>query len=293
MNPHTQLTLSLEESARLRDCETVIENGFQTFVEVGNALFEIRDSKLYRQTHSTFETYCRERWQMVASRARQLIGAAEIAVNLQSVTTVTPTSERQVRPLAKLEPEQQKEAWQMATSINPHPTAELVSEVVGTVTLQPSNEPQPNNGTPTRTGKMPLERAATQQEMDELLVITRLKKFLRELFKVVPAERSLPIILKYLEYKFGIVDEPEDSEEDGNKYCEVGWLLLTTERDMAKLALTPKNAEWKRSALRVLRVVKNQKNTRLLTLAASLQAAWFRLNIRTTDRQPNAVPAAT
>ena len=63
---------------------------------------------------------------MVARRTRQLIGAAEVVRNLQdqSVTVVTlPTSERQVRPLTKLEPEQQREAWQIATQINPNPAA--------------------------------------------------------------------------------------------------------------------------------------------------------------------------
>ncbi len=34
----------------------------QTFYEVGNALLQIRDERLYRQTHSTFEEYCREKW---------------------------------------------------------------------------------------------------------------------------------------------------------------------------------------------------------------------------------------
>lgn len=115
---------------RFAELEAIVQRGLSTFVDVGNALFEIRDSKLYLRTHSTFEDYCRERWQMVASRARQLIGAAQIAANLQSVTTVTPTHESQIRPLAKLEPEQQKEAWQMATATNPEPIASQVEKAV-------------------------------------------------------------------------------------------------------------------------------------------------------------------
>lgn len=67
----------------------------------------------------TFEDYCRERWKMVASRARQLIGAAQIVGNLQSVTNVTPTHESQVRPLAGLEPDEQREAWKAATASDP------------------------------------------------------------------------------------------------------------------------------------------------------------------------------
>lgn len=114
---------------RLAELEAIVEKGLTTFIEVGNALAEIRDSRLYRQTHKTFEDYCRERWNMVASRARQLIGAAQIASNLESVTTVTPTHESQVRPLAKLEPDQQREAWKAATEATPTPTAEEVARV--------------------------------------------------------------------------------------------------------------------------------------------------------------------
>lgn len=33
------------------------------------------------------------------------------------------------------------------------------------------------------------------------------------------------------------------------EYCEVGWILLTTERDLAVLALTPGNEKWEESAL--------------------------------------------
>jgi hypothetical protein len=28
----------------------------------GTALLEVRDRRLYRETHATFEDYCRERW---------------------------------------------------------------------------------------------------------------------------------------------------------------------------------------------------------------------------------------
>ena len=56
----------------LTECEAVIERGLRTFVEVGEALLRIRDERLYRETHGTFEDYCRERWAMrreVADRA--------------------------------------------------------------------------------------------------------------------------------------------------------------------------------------------------------------------------------
>ena len=43
---------------RLAELELVIERGLKTFVEVGAALLGIRDGRLYRETHATFEDYC-------------------------------------------------------------------------------------------------------------------------------------------------------------------------------------------------------------------------------------------
>lgn len=39
----------------LEENEAIIERGLATFVEVGTALAEIRDNRLYRESHGTFE----------------------------------------------------------------------------------------------------------------------------------------------------------------------------------------------------------------------------------------------
>jgi len=44
--------------------------------------------------------------------------------------TVVPVSERQARPLARLEPDQQKQAWQKAVETAPEGTAAHVQKVV-------------------------------------------------------------------------------------------------------------------------------------------------------------------
>lgn len=121
--------LSLDESRTLERLESIIESGLKTFIEVGNALLEIRDSRLYRQTSSTFEEYCRERWKMSRPQAYRLIDAATVVQNLSPLGDI-PTNERQVRPLTKLEPEQQHEAWNAAIELNPKPTAAQVQEAV-------------------------------------------------------------------------------------------------------------------------------------------------------------------
>jgi len=129
VNAKGQLTspLSVEEQERFCRCEEIVEEGMPTFVEVGNALLEIRDSRLYRQDYSTFEEYCGKRWKMSGSHAHRLVDAARVVANLSdSPTGELPTSERQVRPLTQLESaEQQREAWNKAVEAadNGSPTA--------------------------------------------------------------------------------------------------------------------------------------------------------------------------
>lgn len=95
----TPSTLSLPE------LERVIERGQQTFIEVGRALLEIRDRRLYRETHATFEAYCRERWGWGRSHVYRTMDAARVADALSPMGD-TPPSEREARAmLDRLEPD--------------------------------------------------------------------------------------------------------------------------------------------------------------------------------------------
>lgn len=94
--------LSSSAHARLEELETVIERGLATFVDVGLALMEVRDSHLYRQTHGTFEDYCTDRWQMARRTAYQFIEAAGTVENVRNCAQVEPATESQARPLARL-----------------------------------------------------------------------------------------------------------------------------------------------------------------------------------------------
>ncbi|WP_396019828.1 MULTISPECIES: hypothetical protein [Nostocaceae] len=167
---------------------------------------ELRDRRLYRSTHTTFEEYCRDRFGFERRHPYRLIEAAVVVDNLmqmcptgtqvendsssigtqnesnssgeqmrpigtqvengssdeqeQSVgtqnesdlssagtqtetdlseqrmcptgTQILPTSERQVRPLTKLEPQQQVEVWQRAVQVakGKVPSARIVTDVV-------------------------------------------------------------------------------------------------------------------------------------------------------------------
>jgi hypothetical protein len=64
--------------------------------------------------------------------ANRLIAAAEVVDNLGPIGPILPTTETQARPLAHLEPDQQREAWQQAvdTAPNGKVTAAHVQSVV-------------------------------------------------------------------------------------------------------------------------------------------------------------------
>jgi hypothetical protein len=117
----------------LEHYEQIIAQGIKTFVQVGQALLAIRDQRLYRQSHDTFEDYLRQRWDLGQSRAYQLMDAAGVVTNLKSSTTVElPANESQTRPLAALPPEQQREVWQQAVETAP-PTGITAKHVQATV----------------------------------------------------------------------------------------------------------------------------------------------------------------
>lgn len=113
-------TLTEEEKIRLASHEEVIDNGLNTFHKVGMALLDIRDNRLYRQNHRTFESYCQERWGMERRHAYRLMDAAQVVENVSNWTQSPPTNEAQARPLTPLEPEQQTLVWQVVEKTAPN-----------------------------------------------------------------------------------------------------------------------------------------------------------------------------
>lgn len=111
--------LTAVEASRLTQCEQAIERGLKTFVEVGEALIEIRDSRLYRQTHGTFEAYCSERWGMTQQYATALVRASATIAVLSETIVSLPTTESQVRPLTPLKenPPLAVAAWEDAQEL--------------------------------------------------------------------------------------------------------------------------------------------------------------------------------
>jgi hypothetical protein len=115
-----------DEKVKFERCKKDIRDGMEVFLNVGLALSAIRDGRLYRESHDTFEGWCLAEYGWSSHRARQLIRGAEVVRNLQAAGSgnnwsafVMPASEGQARPLLRLPPEEQRSAWEEAVQSAP------------------------------------------------------------------------------------------------------------------------------------------------------------------------------
>jgi hypothetical protein len=116
----TEDALSSDEQIELEECEGAIDRGIKAFFEAGQALARIRDLRLYRVEYRTFEDYCQQRWRMERAHAYRLVEAAAVYGNLSPMGDILPANERQIRPLTRLDPDQQREAWEQAALTAPN-----------------------------------------------------------------------------------------------------------------------------------------------------------------------------
>ena len=115
--PATALCASeREDLARL---ETIVDHGVSSFFKVGNALLEISDRRLYRETHATFAEYCATKWQMSARHAYRLCESAEIIKSLPEQCDQLVTTESQARELAKADPDDREAILDEAATNGP------------------------------------------------------------------------------------------------------------------------------------------------------------------------------
>ena len=120
--------------SQLTDHEATIERGLKTFVDVGNALAAIRDGKLYKADHATFEDYCKVRWGWTRQHAYYLIDTSSAAVRVSEISDTAPSNAGQAMPLTKLPPAEQAEVWEEvveeAEATGEKITAKKVEQVV-------------------------------------------------------------------------------------------------------------------------------------------------------------------
>ena len=127
-------------AAERRERDALENTVQQAFFVAGQALKLLRDKRLYRETHRTFQSYVRARFNFTRAAAYYLISATDVVNNLKCQqivdtnkgTMVLPTKESQVRPLTKLTPERQREVWLKCVKLNEGrvPSARLVKQVL-------------------------------------------------------------------------------------------------------------------------------------------------------------------
>ncbi len=119
--------LTLEEIRHRDQCEGVIAQGWETFLQVGQALATIRRHRLYRDRYATFDDYCRQKWEYSKTHANRLIEAAAVAAVLTPMG-VKVKSESQLRPLVALPPQRIPVAWKRAEELAG--TGEITAQIV-------------------------------------------------------------------------------------------------------------------------------------------------------------------
>ena len=150
------LCLTQVEQHRFDELVAVAQRGFRWFMEVGEALAEIRDRRLYREKYKTWEEFLKNEFGFGRSHAKHLIDARGAVVEMEAelltdVNISEPTHEAQVRPLLKLdEPGDRFLAWKAAVEASPggSPTQREVDREVKRLLPAADEEGEEDQGKP-------------------------------------------------------------------------------------------------------------------------------------------------
>jgi hypothetical protein len=112
--------------------ELIIERQVGGFEEVGNALKEIRDRKLFQPRYPKFNDYLKERWDMTSRYGNYQIKATEIMCRLRAENfSSLPTRETHIRELTRLPDQKLVQVWQeVLNESGGKVTAAAIKEVV-------------------------------------------------------------------------------------------------------------------------------------------------------------------
>lgn len=161
-NPQEITTLADADRERFTELVATIDLNAKGFIEVGNALNEIHEKELWRDTHKSFSALCSDRWGFGQSRSYQLIESARVVGRILSthstivetplsdryLPTILPFTESQTRELAKVPDADQAEVWAQVTAKTDNPTAKIVRAVVKSwnklkAVSKPKKKPKP------------------------------------------------------------------------------------------------------------------------------------------------------
>ena len=168
--------LDAHEQTTRQELEAIIQEGLDTYLTVGTALYQIREAKLYRSTHLSLKAYLAERFDVGRQRAYQLMEAAQVVNALMAevqgtddntgVAIVMPKKESHASALADVPKEHRKQVWDGVVNDEKQTgkaiTAKKIGEKAEAVTGVPRNKKPPKDRTP-RGEQEPAEEFLTDQ----------------------------------------------------------------------------------------------------------------------------------
>jgi len=111
--------LTKHDAERWSICRQVAKDGLDTYWEVGRALLEIKESRLYRAEFATFEAYCEQELKCTKTYANYMVQGVKVLASITPKNDnpgcqkqpILPSSTKQTRELAKAAPEDRSELW--------------------------------------------------------------------------------------------------------------------------------------------------------------------------------------
>lgn len=124
--------LTYDEQRDRLHLERLVEH---SFYEAGKALRDLRDRKLFRSTHSSWESYCQERFGFSHQNGNKKVAAANVVdVLVVNGCDILPSSVEQAYPLSRLKDERQiVDAWTSLTQEGKRPSGPVVRNVVAEI----------------------------------------------------------------------------------------------------------------------------------------------------------------
>ena len=176
--------LSAPERRQWQKALKAIEKGWKVFVEVGSALREIRNSRLYREDYDSWEAFCREVVGMSKTEANRQILDVEVVESLQAPNGVIdsalqlPENRAQARALAlEKDPAERQRIWQQLVG-NPEENPITAKAIESVISRARDGEDTKNPAPPPNSRAEP--SASTESPLAGLGVLETLQHARRE-----------------------------------------------------------------------------------------------------------------
>jgi hypothetical protein len=215
--------ISSVEAEMLTHYETIIEQGEQTIIEVGQALSAINRGRLYRAQYGSFDEYCRAKWDFGRKRGYELMRAGQMAEELSGAGLhLNRPTERQLRAAAKLSSTKDRvRAFQRAKEmagekkVSSRHIEEAVNEILGMtkpviidVTPEPESSPDGDEGNVPRSTAAVLVASTTDDKETNEQAIDRLFSSIREFAESKQWQPAFHDLLNELERRVERLKDP-------------------------------------------------------------------------------------